>query len=125
MFDWLQPLPIPTVSPSPQVTAPAGSVRAAAFFRHRLNPPALPADNLNVARRYAGFPSRTAERPALAGAPALKALRAGLTEPAPVAEVMREQFNFLLAHGSGDCAPSCPDCARLGAVRELLFKAFR
>ena len=87
---------------------------------------ALSADNFNVARRYIGLSSRAPERPALAGVsgPAQKALRASLVEPAPAVEVMREQFNFLIAHGSGSCAPDCPDCARLGAVRDLLLTAF-
>ncbi|MGA2119580.1 MAG: hypothetical protein ABSH56_33145 [Bryobacteraceae bacterium] len=80
-----------------------------------------------MARRYIGLSSRAPERPALASvsAPAQKALRANLAEPAPAAEVMREQFNFLIAHGNHSCAPGCPDCARLDAVRDLLFAAFR
>jgi hypothetical protein len=48
-----------------------------------------------------------------------------MAEPAPVAEVMREQFDFLLAHASDGCSDACPECARLRAVRELLCKPFR
>jgi hypothetical protein len=66
------------------------------------------------------------ERPAFAAAPArAKKLRASFVMPAPVAEVMREQFDFLLAHASDGCSDACPECARLRAVRELLCKPFR
>ena len=68
--------------------SPAATVTvAAAFFGRSLNPLALSADNLNVARRYISLSSRAPERPVLAGvsAPAHKVLRASLVKPAPAA----------------------------------------
>jgi hypothetical protein len=44
--------------------------------------------------------------------------------PAFVVDVMREQMEFLLAHAGRACAPECPECARLGQVREFLLRPF-
>ena len=78
-----------------------------------------------MSRRRIGLTDHAADRSALAVAAALKPLRVGLPRPDPAAAVMREQFDFLVAHAGGDCAADCPECARLDAVRELLFSPFR
>ncbi len=45
-------------------------------------------------------------------------------EPAPLADVMLEQMEYLLAHAARPCPPACVDCARLAEVRRLLLLPF-
>ncbi len=46
-------------------------------------------------------------------------------QAAPLSEVMLEQLQYLLAHGSQACAPKCPECARLTRIQKLLLLPFR
>jgi hypothetical protein len=47
-----------------------------------------------------------------------------LIAPAPVVEVMRDQLQYLAAHGVRGCPCGCADCARLAQVRNLLLVPF-
>ena len=45
-------------------------------------------------------------------------------EPAPLVDVMFDQMEYLLSHGSRHCPPACEDCARLVEVRKVLLRPF-
>jgi hypothetical protein len=44
--------------------------------------------------------------------------------PAPVADVMFDQLEYLAAHDVGGCRRGCADCARLKQVKNLLLMPF-
>jgi hypothetical protein len=44
--------------------------------------------------------------------------------PAPLADVMFDQLDWLLGHVSPACGPECEDCARLEQVKKILLKPF-
>ena len=46
--------------------------------------------------------------------------------PAPEgpAEILREQFDYLVRH-AGSCAAPCADCARFRRIAEILMEPFR
>jgi hypothetical protein len=44
--------------------------------------------------------------------------------PAPLADVMIEQIEYLLSHRGSNCRPGCADCARLSGVEALLLRPF-
>jgi len=48
--------------------------------------------------------------------------------PAPLAEVMFDQLEYLMGHGAqqaaGDCPPECLDCGRLRQVKNWLLLPF-
>jgi hypothetical protein len=44
--------------------------------------------------------------------------------PAPVADVMFDQLEYLAAHAVQSCRRGCEDCARLAQVRNLLLLPF-
>ena len=46
-------------------------------------------------------------------------------EPAPLGDILHEQLAYLIAHGSGSCAPGCADCTRLQQVQGWLLLPFR
>ena len=45
--------------------------------------------------------------------------------PAPLAAVLFDQLEYLVAHRSGECAPDCLDCGRLQQVKNWLMLPFR
>ena len=45
-------------------------------------------------------------------------------EPAPLVDVLFDQLEFLVSHGSRGCPPGCPDCSRLEQVEKLLLIPF-
>ena len=47
------------------------------------------------------------------------------TAPAPLADVMFEQLEYLVHHGDNGCPRGCPDCLRLNRVRDVLLRAFQ
>ncbi len=46
-------------------------------------------------------------------------------DPAPLADVMFDQLDYLLAHNGRDCSPDCGDCSRLQQVKNWLLLPFR
>ncbi|PWU11084.1 MAG: hypothetical protein C5B51_03435 [Terriglobia bacterium] len=46
-------------------------------------------------------------------------------EPAPLAEVMFDQLEYLVEHSGRDCPPECLDCGRLQQVKNWLLLPFR
>jgi len=48
-----------------------------------------------------------------------------LIEAAPSEKVIVEQVAYLIVHEAGCGIPGCPDCERLGGVREVLLQPFR
>ena len=44
--------------------------------------------------------------------------------PADAEPVMREQFDYLLAHSSAACALDCPACRRLEQIKTCLLQPF-
>ena len=50
---------------------------------------------------------------------------ASYVQSAPVADVMFDQLEYLVAHSGRNCAAECPDCARLAHVREWLLRPFQ
>ena len=46
------------------------------------------------------------------------------TAPAPLAEVMFEQLEYLVHHGDHGCPRGCAECLRLNRARDLLLQAF-
>jgi hypothetical protein len=50
--------------------------------------------------------------------------RCYLGPPAPPAEVMREQMEYLFIHAGAGCFPGCADCARLELVKQALLLPF-
>ena len=53
------------------------------------------------------------------------ACRAEYVEPAPLADILHEQIDYLVAHASTACAPGCADCTRLQQVQGWLLLPFR
>ncbi len=51
--------------------------------------------------------------------------RADYIEPAPVADILHEQLEYLIAHSADSCAPGCEDCVRLQQVQGWLLMPFR
>src|SRR5438309_3029549 len=56
--------------------------------------------------------------------PAAARQRCYLAPPAPHAEVMWEQMEYLLDHVGSTCFPGCADCARLEQVKRCLLQPF-
>ena len=46
------------------------------------------------------------------------------TAPAPVADAMFDQLEYLVAHAVRSCPLGCADCARLTQVKDLLLLPF-
>ncbi len=46
------------------------------------------------------------------------------TGPAPLADVMFEQLEYLVDHASANCPPGCSECARLAQVEKWLLRPF-
>lgn len=51
--------------------------------------------------------------------------RADYFQPAPLAEILSEQLDYLIAHTSESCPPGCGECARLQQVQGWLLLPFR
>jgi hypothetical protein len=51
--------------------------------------------------------------------------RADYIESAPLADVMFDQLQYLLAHKKSECSAKCEDCARLDRVKTWLMLPFR
>jgi hypothetical protein len=45
-------------------------------------------------------------------------------EPAPLIDVLFDQFEYLVSHASAECPPGCPDCNRLEQIKRLLLVPF-
>lgn len=46
-------------------------------------------------------------------------------ESAPLVDVLFDQLEFLVSHGSLHCPTGCPECVRLEQVKEWLLLPFR
>jgi hypothetical protein len=44
--------------------------------------------------------------------------------PAPAADVMHDQLDYLIRHASPSCLARCADCRRLAEVRQTLLRPF-
>ena len=45
--------------------------------------------------------------------------------PAPIAEVLFDQLEYLVSHTAERCSENCPDCRRLQMVTDWLLLPFR
>jgi hypothetical protein len=50
--------------------------------------------------------------------------RACYVAPAPAADVMHDQLDYLIRHASQSCLARCADCRRLAEVRQSLLRPF-
>jgi hypothetical protein len=45
-------------------------------------------------------------------------------EPAPLIDVLFDQFEYLIWHTAQECPLECPDCARFEQIKKLLLVPF-
>jgi len=61
----------------------------------------------------------------LAAGAEMESRRAEYINPAPVAEILHEQLDYLIEHARRSCAPGCEECVRLQQVQGWLLIPFR